>query len=113
MRKWFFYIVFLICFFCMFVICSTHRTNVLSKTDVRLFEGTRVKELAIAVDDQDTLMIKQILERNPEVINDVDSVYGLTVLNQAVYNNKLESSKFLLRLGADPSKKIKKGKTQL
>ncbi|MBP5704490.1 MAG: hypothetical protein J6X12_07310, partial [Paludibacteraceae bacterium] len=77
---------------------------VLNRRDIRIFYYTDIEDLAIAVDRQDSISICKILEKNPELVNEKDDVFGTTVLSYAVTQKKYRSMRILMKYGADPSR---------
>ena len=77
---------------------------VLNRRDIRIFYYTDIEDLAIAVDKQDSISICKILEKNPELVNETDDVFGTTVLSYAVTQKKYRSMRILMKYGADPSR---------
>ena len=77
-----------------------HKLNYTSQ-DCRAFQGTPAWGLAIAVDDNDTAEIINILKKQPDLIDYGDPVWGYTVLMQSIKNKHYEAFLTLLRLGAD------------
>ncbi|MFT3794328.1 ankyrin repeat domain-containing protein [Flavobacterium sp.] len=71
--------------------------------DIRLFQETPAWNLAKAVNDEDTAAIKREVEINMVSIDYKDERFGHTLLSMAIRNDKYESTKTLLTLGANPN----------
>jgi len=92
-----------------FVISCTNRDKIVDKEDIyeddfRLFQETPVWELAKAVQDQYLIKIKKLVKEEKVDVDFQESKYGNTLLMLAVQNEKYQSCKTLLELGADPNK---------
>lgn len=72
--------------------------------DFELFSSTPVYDLAIAVKNQDTIKIVQIVNEDKVNIDYQEQKFGHTLLMLAVANNLKLSTKKLLELGASPNK---------
>jgi len=70
--------------------------------DITLFEGTEAWELAIAVEDEDTLEIVRLIREGISVDTREDK-FGQSLLIWAAYTGHYNSAKTLLQNGADPS----------
>lgn len=78
----------------------------LTGRDVRIYENTPVWEVALAVRDNDTIKVRQLLKGKPDsVLNFREKHFGQSLLNWAVYRDSYPSSKILAELGADPNLK--------
>lgn len=73
----------------------------LANNDFRLFQATPAWELAKSVADGDREKIYRILRDNPNMVNYLSPVYGVTVLHLAVQHQNLTSINCLLELNAD------------
>lgn len=73
----------------------------LTGRDYRLFQQTPAWELAKAVEDEDTLLIKSILTKQPYLVNSKDSIYGETLLMITILRHQWYSFAFLLSCGAN------------
>lgn len=73
----------------------------LTGLDYRLFQQTPAWELAKAVQDGNCSKIKEIVRKDPKLINYQDSVYGSTLLMLTIKNNHFKSFKTLIEEGAD------------
>ncbi len=71
--------------------------------DFKLFQGTIAWNLAKATDDENVSDIKKEIDENHSLINFRESKFGQTLLQLAVKNQKIVSTKTLLDLGADPN----------
>lgn len=65
---------------------------------IRLYEHTKAWELAKTVEAQKTTRLSS---NDTSLVNFQEGKFGMTLLNLAVYNNKFESAKSLLELGAN------------
>ncbi|WP_411823789.1 ankyrin repeat domain-containing protein [Leptospira sp. 'Mane'] len=72
--------------------------------DFRLFRGTPVWELTKAAVIQDTEKMKKIVQENQLNVDFQEPKFGETLLSLEVKNERYDSSKTLLELGADPNK---------
>jgi hypothetical protein len=91
----------------LFIGCNNRETIVDKKKligyDYRLFQNTPAWELAKAVEDEDTIKIKEEVLKNKINVNFREPIFGNTLLILSVGNNNFESVKILLELGADPN----------
>ncbi|MDO4801093.1 MAG: ankyrin repeat domain-containing protein [Prevotellaceae bacterium] len=69
--------------------------------DYRLFQLTPAWELAKAVQDGNVSKIRELVRKNPELINYQDSIYGNTLLMLTIMNNQFKPFKILIEEGAD------------
>jgi len=69
--------------------------------NIRLWKDTPAWGLAKAVRNGDTVRIKKILAKEKISIDYREPTYGQSLLHWAVWNNKLNMVKFLLKQGAD------------
>ena len=69
--------------------------------DYRQFQGTPVWPLAKAIWHEDMDEMKAILDRNPELMEIKDSLYGNTVVMFTIMNQQYKPFKELLERGAD------------
>ncbi len=87
--------------------CQNQQTIVdktkLSSMDYRLFQQTIVWTLAKSVMAEDKVKIEEEINNKKIPINFQEKKFGSTLLMIAIYNNKYESVKTLLKLGADPN----------
>ena len=72
--------------------------------DYRLFQDTPAWELAKAIEDENTTLIKKIVNEKQVDINLQEPRFGQTLLMIAVTNQQYNSCKTLLEFGADPNK---------
>jgi hypothetical protein len=82
-------------------------------TDIRIYKDTPAWELALAIKNQKVAGIKAIANKNPQILNYQDSIYGTTLLMWAVGMEKYKSAKTLLECGANPNIISKSGMTAL
>ncbi|MEX0968256.1 MAG: ankyrin repeat domain-containing protein [Bacteroidia bacterium] len=74
--------------------------------DVRLFKNTPVWETAKAIENGDTLRIRELLKGKPyELLNYQEKKFGQSLLQWAVYAGHLPGVRVLAELGADPNLK--------
>jgi len=73
----------------------------LTGMDYRLFQDTPAWELAKAVQDEDAEKIKQIVDKNPKLINYQEPIYGGTLLMLTIRNQQMKSFRLLLEHKAD------------
>lgn len=87
-------------------ISCDQRNQKLTGKDIELFENTPVWSLALAVDKQDTILIKNILNQNTKLAIDYqEPKLGFSLLIWSVFNSKYLSAEQLLKHGADPNLK--------
>jgi ankyrin repeat protein len=72
-------------------------------TDFRLFENTPIWELAKAVKNEDTLLIRNLVLDSKMNINYQEPKFGNTLLMLSIENQLFNSSKILFELGAKPN----------
>ena len=91
-----------------FISCSSRDTpvdkNNLLGDDYRLFQDTPVWTLAKAVQDEDTVKIKNTVHQEKIDIDYQEPIFGETLLILTVRNQHYNSCKVLLELGANPNK---------
>ena len=75
----------------------------LSKTNIKIFEGTEAWDLAVAVKNQNTKKIDKIAKENPNLLDFQEPIYDCTLLIWAVGMEKYQSAQALLKCGADPN----------
>lgn len=73
----------------------------LTVKDIEIYKSVHIWELAQAVEKEDLKQIKKLA--NNENINLRDSIFDCNLLTWSIYNDKFESFKLLLKLGADPN----------
>lgn len=104
MKKYSFYLIVL----CLMLIscinddAANNQEQILA-SDYRIFQGTIAWDLAKAMHQDDSVKIRQLVGKNKQLINFIDPKYGQTILALAVYNEKYNSAKTLVELGADPN----------
>ncbi|MBN8574210.1 MAG: ankyrin repeat domain-containing protein [Candidatus Kapabacteria bacterium] len=69
--------------------------------DYRLFQNTVAWDLAKAVQDEDELKIKEIITKDPNIINYQDPKYGNTLLIFTIMNQQMEPFMVLINNKAD------------
>jgi len=82
---------------------TTVEKNKLLGGDYRLFQGTPAWELAKAVEYGDSVKIKDQVNKNKNLLNFRDSIFGQPLLKLAVFHKNYQSVETLLELGADPN----------
>lgn len=86
--------------------CSTMKEENLTGRDVRIYKDTPVWEVALAIRDNDTAKVRQLLTGKPySLLNYREKYFGQSLLNWAVYRDSYNSAKVLAELGADPNLK--------
>ena len=70
-------------------------------SDYRIFQDTPAWELAKAVEDNNIYKIRNIIKKDPSIINYQEPIHGKTVLMQAIYHHDYDSFEQLLKLGAN------------
>lgn len=82
--------------------CSSSQKNNYLGTDVRLFKGTPAWELAKAIEKDDTVEIRRLLQgKQKEYINYQEKKFGQTLLVWSVYSFHFNGFRILLEEGAD------------
>ncbi|MCR8559645.1 ankyrin repeat domain-containing protein [Mucilaginibacter sp. BJC16-A38] len=94
--------------FTLLVSACTSRDSSVDKStllgvDYRLFQETPAWELAKAVQDGDTVKIKQEIQKKKDLIDFREERFGQTLLGLSVSNMNYPSAKTLMELGADPN----------
>lgn len=84
-------------------------TESLDKTDIRIFNQTPAWGLVKAIENDDSNTVKDIIYKNPELLNFQEPVYGISPLQRAVGRRKYASAKTLIELGADVNLQSKIG----
>lgn len=82
-------------------------------TNINIYKGTPVWELAMAVKNQNTKAIERITKKDPNLLNYQEPKFGATLLLWAVGMEKYESVDTLLKCGADPDIVTTEGETPL
>jgi len=91
----------------LFINCN-NRENIVKKenllgNDFRLFQNTPAWELAKAVEDEDIIKIKEILNNKKVDIDFREPKFGNTLLMLSIKNSQFQIVKLLLELGANPN----------
>lgn len=99
-------IIYLVTIF-SFISCN-NRENIVDKQrllgdDYRLFQKTPAWELAKAVEDEDTIKIKEILKNKKSDIDFKEPKFGSTLLMLSIINSQYVSARTLLQMGANPN----------
>lgn len=90
----------------LFINCNSVGQDNITGRDVKIFRDTPVWEAALAIRDNDTAKVRELLQGKPKEILDFQEKYfGQTLLNWAVYRDNYGSAKVLAELGADPNLK--------
>lgn len=92
--------------------CKTDKSQ-LTGYDIELFKETPVWELAKAVEEENVNKIEEIVNLGKLNVDYIDPKLGMNLLNWAVFNDKLKSTKILAELGASPNIKDNMGVTAL
>ena len=72
--------------------------------DVRLYRATPVWKMAKAIKHNDTAKLRKLLTgKSKEIIDYCETEYGMSLLNWAIYIEKLDCVKILAEMGADPN----------
>jgi len=86
--------------------CNPTAQDQFTGRDVKLFKDTPVWEVALAIRDNDTSKLKQLLKGQPDsLLNYQEKRYGQSLLNWSVYRDNYDAAKVLAELGADPNLK--------
>ena len=105
MKKLFYYCIASLIISIGFTIDETYAIQQkLLGSDPRLFQGTIAWDVALAIHDDNSNKVREIVNKNKELISFTDPYYGETLLAFAVYNLKYNSAKVLIDMGADPNK---------
>lgn len=86
------------------IVNCSNKNKTIRGYDVELFKNTIAWDLAQAIDKEDTIKLKELLNKTPK--KDIDfqeSTYGQSLLNFAVYAYKYNSVKILTEYGANPN----------
>jgi ankyrin repeat protein len=91
----------------LFISCNNNKPDKMKENllgdDYRLFQNTEVWELAKAVESEDSLKTKMILDDENVNIDFQEPKFGSTLLMLSIKNSKYKSVKLLLELGANPN----------
>jgi len=79
------------------------QSNYSPNFDFALFNATPVRDLAKAVEAEDTIKIYSLVKEKKMNIDLRDVKFGYSLLTLAIHNNKTYSIRKLLSLGADPN----------
>ena len=85
------------------VIISCNKFIYLEGLRYEIFDGTAFEEMAEAADDGDCERLRELMATGKYDINQVDSVWGSSLLQIAVAHHEMDIIKCLLDLGADPN----------
>lgn len=90
----------------LFSKCNFVDQEHLTGRDVRIFKGSPVWDIALAIRDNDTANVKKLLDGKPKSFLDYrEKYFGQSLLNWAVYRDNYNSAKILAELGANPNLK--------
>ena len=82
-------------------------------TDIRLFNQTPAWELVKAIEKDDSKKIKEILHKNPNLLNYQEPVYGMSPIRRAVGRRKYAATKTLIECGVDLNLHSKDGEAPI
>ncbi len=82
---------------------DTSQENSCKALGVDIFKDSKAYNLALAVKKNDISAINEIVSKDDSLVNEVDSVYQISILLLAVKLKKYEAAKVLLEHGADPN----------
>lgn len=86
------------------LLSACHSSNKrLTGYSIKLWKGTPAWKLAKAVESNDTSEVNRILGKGQLSIDYREPTYGESLLYWAIYNNKIETVRFLLSKGANPN----------
>lgn len=85
----------------IFLSCSSPKN--LKGNDYRLFKGTVVEDLAMALKSDDISLVDKLLKSYVNKIDFQEARFGSTLLMVAIRNNQYEMCKRLLENGANPN----------
>lgn len=71
------------------------------KTDMRIFYQTPAWNLVKAIENDDSSTIKDLIYKNPKLLNFQEPVYGISLIQRAVGRRKYVATKTLIELGVD------------
>lgn len=91
-------------FFIVVLLSACHSPNRrLTGYNIKLWKGTPAWKLAKAVQSNDTSEVNRILAKSQLSIDYREPTYGESLLYWAIYNNEIETVRFLLSKGANPN----------
>lgn len=86
------------------LLCACHSSGRrLTGYNIKLWKETPAWKLAKAVQRNDTIAVNRILSEGKLSIDYREPTYGESLLYWAIYNNKIETVRFLLSKGANPN----------
>lgn len=97
----------------LFASCATRDNHEITMKDIRIFQNTSAWDLAQAVETERILEIEIVANRNPELLNYRDPVFGTTLLMWSVSMEKYGAALALLEAGSDPNIRSNSGATAL
>ena len=68
--------------------------------DIEIYKYSKMWQVALAVYEQDTELIHELVLKDPTLINDTTNHQRMTLLEWSVYNGRYLSAELLLKLGA-------------
>lgn len=114
MKKCVFIVLCMLC--CLFMYCTaqqSYSSEEIDFTDIRLFNQTPAWELVKAIEKDDSKKIKEILHKNPNLINYQEPVYGMSPIRRAVGRRKYAATKTLIECGVDLNLHSKDGEAPI
>ncbi len=93
--------------------CTSNNNNNLTIKDILIFKNTPSWNLIQAIQRNRISDIKEIIESDTMLKDYQEPVFGMSPLMWAVQNDKYQSVKALLEMGADPNLRSKTGATAL
>ena len=97
----------------LFASCATRDNNEITMKDIRIFQNTSAWDLAQAVETERISEIEIVANKNPELLNYRDPIFGTTLLMWSVSMEKYRAALALLEAGADPNIRSNSGATAL
>jgi ankyrin repeat protein len=94
------------------IILLPRKKNLLAY-DIEIFEKTPLKDISLAVKDEDSLRIEAFFKKNKKLINIQEPKFKFTLLMWSVFNHRYGSANALLKSGADPNICSKNGTSPL
>ncbi len=70
---------------------------------IQLYKDSPAWELAQAVENEDTILIKELCKKDTSLLRYQETKFGQTLLEWAVYTNHFKSTKVLAECGANPN----------
>lgn len=114
MKKSVFIVLCMLC--CLFMYCTaqqSYSSEEIDITDIRLFNQTPAWELVKAIEKDDSKKIKEILHKNPNLLNYQEPVYGMSPIRRAVGRRKYAATKTLIECGVNLNLHSKDGEAPI